>query len=67
MLTTMHTGCLVHSGKIDHRTNQPKLKPDSAIDYNKNMSLVDKADMQLNCTETIRKTIKWYKKFFSPT
>ena len=37
MLTTVHTGNLIESGKIDFRIKQPKLKPDCIVYYNKNI------------------------------
>ena len=30
------------------------MKPDSVINYNKNMRLVDKADLQINAIECVR-------------
>ena len=65
MLTTVHTGNLIESGKIDFRTKQAKLKPNCIVDYNKNMKLVDKADMQISSMKCMRKSMKWYKKLFS--
>jgi len=51
------------TNKIDkHENNVFKL--DIVIDYNANMGLVDKSDMQISCNTTSRKSIKWYKKFF---
>ncbi|KAK8382109.1 hypothetical protein O3P69_015220 [Scylla paramamosain] len=45
ILTTVHTGDLQDSGKVDHHTQEPVKKPDAVIDYNINMRLVDKSDM----------------------
>ena len=53
MLTTVNTGNLIKSGKIDFRTKQPKLKPDCSVDNIKNMRLLDKADMQISSMEFI--------------
>ena len=64
-LPLLHTGNLIELGKIDFRTKQPKLKPDCIVDYNKNMKLVDKADMQISSMECMRKSMKWYEKLFS--
>ncbi|KAK8373591.1 hypothetical protein O3P69_011740 [Scylla paramamosain] len=47
ILTTVHTGDLQDSGKVDHHTQEPVKKPDAVIDYNINMRLVDKSDMML--------------------
>ena len=64
MLTTVHTGNLIESGKINFRTKQPKLNPDCIVDYNKNMRLADKADMLISFMECMQKSMKWYKKLF---
>lgn len=64
MITTFHSGNLENSGKVDYNTGEPILKPDWVLDYNKNMRMVDKYDMQLAKVECVRKSIKWYKKLF---
>lgn len=38
------------------------MKPDVVNDYNKNMRLVDKADMQITSVDCLRKTSKWPRK-----
>ncbi|XP_037790570.1 piggyBac transposable element-derived protein 4-like [Penaeus monodon] len=45
------------------RDDQPQLNPKAIIDYNKNMRLVDKSYM-ISFNECLRKTQKWYKKYF---
>lgn len=40
------------------------MKPQSVVDYNKNMGLVDKADMQMSFNDSARKSTTWYKKLF---
>ena len=62
LLTTIHTGEKKYSGKKDYKTDENIMKPDVVLDYNYNMRLVDKADMQIGNIECIRKTKKWYKK-----
>ena len=64
LLSTVHTGRMLTTGKIHCQTRKPILKPDVIIDYNTNMRLIDKADMQLNAVDTLRKNDKWYKKVF---
>ena len=64
MLSTIHTGSLSDTSKIDRATNEPIQKPDAVQDYNINMRLVDKSDMQIGEIECVRKTVKWYKKVF---
>ncbi|KAK9736420.1 Transposase IS4 [Popillia japonica] len=39
-------------------------KPEAVCDYNIYMGGVDKTDMLLSSTESVRKTVKWYKKVF---
>ncbi len=64
LLSTVHEGKMIASNKINFRTNLAIEKPDIVMDYNKNMRLVDKSDMQINAIDCLRKTIKWYKKLF---
>src|ERR1700722_8913503 len=68
----MYTCCL-HSiyqiwclprNKIDHATNKPIAKPLCIKDYNENMGLVDKSDIQISFSESVCNMIKWYKKLF---
>lgn len=40
------------------------MKPLCVKEYNENRGLVDKYDMQISFSECIRRSIKWYKKFF---
>ena len=58
LLTTFHKGDMVDTGKVDRLTRERIHKPDITIDYNLNMRLIDKSDMQLGSVECIRKTIK---------
>ena len=64
LLTTFHKGDMVDTGKVDRVTGERATKPDITLDYNLNMRLVDKSDMQLGSVECVRKTVKWYKKLF---
>ncbi|XP_039297109.1 piggyBac transposable element-derived protein 4-like [Nilaparvata lugens] len=64
MLSSVHTNELRETGKVHYRTKLPIIKPASVIDYNKNMGLIDKSDMQISFTDSARKSAKWYKKFF---
>ena len=64
MLTTVNEGKMKDSGKKDFRTQETIKKPDAVLDYNINMRLVDKSDMQVGSIECVRKCIKWYKKMF---
>lgn len=63
MLSTVHKPVMKKTNKIDKHENNV-LKPDCVIDYNANMGLVDKSDMQISFNTTSRKSIKWYKKIF---
>ena len=64
MLSTIHKGTLKNSGKKHYRTGEPVMKPDIVIDYNENMRLIDKSDMQIGSCECVRKSNRWYKKLF---
>ena len=64
MLSTIHKGTMVDSGKKDHVTHEPVMKPDVVVDYTKNMRLVDKSDMQIGSIDCLRRSQKWYKKLF---
>jgi hypothetical protein len=64
MLSTIHTGKMINSGKTDRQTNEPKKKPDCVMAYNSNMGAVDRSDMMLSSIECVRKSLKWYRKFF---
>lgn len=63
MLSTIHTGAMVDTERIDRRTREYVQKPDIVLDYNKNMRLVDKSDMQVGFIDSLRKCTRWYKKF----
>ncbi|XP_042234903.1 piggyBac transposable element-derived protein 4-like [Homarus americanus] len=64
MMSTMHKGKMVDSGKRDRATGEVVKKPEAVVDYNVNMRLVDKSDMQVGALECVRKCVKWYKKMF---
>lgn len=64
MLTSIQKDGWGATGKQHHTTKELIKKPLSVIAYNSNMGSVDKSDMQLSFVECIRKTVKWYKKFF---
>ena len=46
---------------------QPIMKSECVTDYNINMRLMDNSDAMIFSTDCARKTLKWYKKFFSPS
>lgn len=64
MLTTLNLNEMGDTGKLDRITGVKLLKPLAVLDYNENMGGVDKSDMMLSFTDSARRTIKWYKKFF---
>ncbi|XP_046400817.1 piggyBac transposable element-derived protein 4-like [Ischnura elegans] len=64
MLSTMHTAELLESNKRDHKTGRLIIKPKCIIDYNASMGAVARADMVTSSVETVRKSVKWYKKIF---
>ena len=64
MITTIHDGSMVQSGKRDIQTGAPILKPAPVVAYNKYTGGVDRSDQMLQYTAFKRKTIKWWKKAF---
>jgi hypothetical protein len=64
MLTTIHTDSMIQSGKIDRATNTQIMKPTCVMEYNNNMGAVDRSDMMISSLECVRKSMKWYRKFF---
>ncbi|CAF1419084.1 unnamed protein product [Adineta steineri] len=64
MLCTIHKPIMIETQKSDWRTQKLVEKPECIVHYNRNMGSVDKTDMQISFVECLRKTIKWYKKFF---
>jgi len=64
MLSSAHAAALIETEKRDYRTGLYKKKPSCIADYNSNMGAVDRVDMILSTLNSLRKTIKWYKKLF---
>lgn len=64
VLSTIHKGDVIDSGKLHHKTRKPYMKPDVIVDYTQNMRLVDKSDCMLSGIECVRKSTKWYQKIF---
>lgn len=56
---------MVDSSKVNKATKAAVYKPDSVVDNNTNMHLVDKCDMVVGVVECVQKTVKWTKKMFS--
>lgn len=65
MLSSVHTAMFVESDKREYRTGLFKRKPSCVQDYNCNMGAVDRVDMILSTINSVRKTVKWYKKLSS--
>lgn len=64
MLTSVHELEFCATGKKNYRTKEDIIKPTCVQDYNKNMGGIDNIDRQLSITESVRKTMKWYRKLF---
>lgn len=62
MLTSVHEFGFCSTGKQDYKTKADIVKPTCVVDYNRNMGGVDNLDRQLSITQTVRKTMKWYRK-----
>ncbi|KAJ8381252.1 hypothetical protein SKAU_G00020300 [Synaphobranchus kaupii] len=54
-LTTVHPSSMAQSGRLDHFTGEPKVKPARVLDYNKKMGAVDRADMITSFVDCARK------------
>ena len=63
MLSTIHDSSMIKTRKRK-RNGMFVYKPICVHDYSQNMGGVDKVDMQISFTESIRKTVKWSKKVF---
>lgn len=61
MLTTMHSAQIT---TFQNKRGQEVKKPVCIREYNMNMGAVDRCDMLYSSTETVRKSIKCYKKIF---
>ncbi|KAL6419035.1 hypothetical protein ACFW04_014103 [Cataglyphis niger] len=66
MLSSAHAAALIETEKRDYRSGLYKKKPSCIVDYNSNMGAVDRVDMILSTLNSLRKTIKWYKKIIFP-
>lgn len=64
VITTVHEPTFSLTGKNDYHTGEAKTKPACILDYNKYMGGIDLIDKQLALTETVRKSMKWYRKLF---
>ena len=62
LLSTVHTGELKATGKLDRVSQQPILKPDVIVDYNRTMGGVDLLSRVLKPYITQRRGIKWFRK-----
>lgn len=64
MLSTCHTADFINTKKINYQTQQVIQKPSCIVDYTVNMGAVDNRDKVITNVESIRKSVKWYKKYF---
>jgi len=62
MLTSVHKLEFCATGKKNYRTNEDIMKLTYVHEYNQNMGGVDNVDRQLSITQTVRKSMKWYRK-----
>lgn len=58
-ISTAHHPSLIET---KNRFGETKIKPSDVVDYNKNMSGVDRLDQMTSYYSSPRKTIRWYKK-----
>lgn len=64
VLSTCHSADYVTTKKINYRTGERVQKPSCIVDYTTNMGAVENRDKVISSVQSIRKSIKWYKKFF---
>jgi len=64
MLSIFHNSEFICTGKKNYNTQEFIRKPKCTVDYNLSMGAVDKCDMVVSSIKSIRKSIKWYKKYF---
>ncbi|RLU25290.1 hypothetical protein DMN91_003383 [Ooceraea biroi] len=64
MLSTYHSADFINTKKINYRTKQVIQKPSCIVNYTTNMGAVDNRDKVIASVESIRKSTKWYKKYF---
>ena len=64
MLSTFHTRELICTGKRNYNTEELMRKPKCIVNYKSSIGAVDKCDMVISSIKSIRKSKKWYKKYF---
>ena len=64
MLTTVHEVAFAPTGNKHFLTDEDIIKPICVIHYNSKMGSIDNIDKQLSLTESVRKSMKWYRKLF---
>ncbi|XP_046827843.1 piggyBac transposable element-derived protein 4-like [Vespa crabro] len=64
MLSTFHNNEFVSTVKKNYKTQEFINKPKCIVDYNNSMGAVDKCNMVISSIQSIRKSMKWYKKYF---
>lgn len=64
MITIVYEVGYCVTGKKRWKTKEDIIKPVCIYEYNKYTGDVDNIDRQLSLTETVRKSMKWYRKLF---
>ncbi|XP_050293711.1 piggyBac transposable element-derived protein 4-like [Anthonomus grandis grandis] len=64
MITTMHANEIEVLPKVDRITKENVRKPTCVVEYNNKMGAVDRTDMMISSIDSMRKSIKWYKKLY---
>ena len=63
VLSTKHAPIMLrNSDSSTHRSRSQKMKPLAVIEYNNGKSGIDRSDQIVSYAESIRKSIKWYRK-----
>lgn len=64
ILTSVHSNTMSSTGKVNHTTQEDIVKLTAIVEQNKHMGGADFIDRQLATCESVRKTMKQYKKLF---
>ena len=62
MISTIHDATVVNTGRKDAKTKVEIKKPFAAVQYNKFVKGIDRAEQCLSYYSVLRKTVKWSKK-----
>ena len=62
LISTTETSTNIQSGRHDHQTNEPKVRPSMVVAYDGKMGAVDRNNQMVASYKLNIKTLKWWKK-----